>query len=57
MSTLAANVLTLADHAKRLDPDGKTSAIVELLSQTNEILLDMLFMEGNLPTGHRTTVR
>jgi hypothetical protein len=57
MATLAANVLTLADWAKRLDPDGKVPAIVELLSQTNDILKDMLFMEGNLPTGHRTTVR
>jgi len=31
--------------------------IVELLAQTNEILEDMQFVEGNLPTGHRTTVR
>ena len=57
MSTLSANVLTLADWAKRLDPDGKVPSIVELLSQTNDILTDMLFMEGNLPTGHRLTVR
>lgn len=57
MAALGANVLTLADHAKRLDPSGKTSAIVELLSQTNEILSDMLWVEGNLPTGHRTTIR
>lgn len=57
MAGLNANALTLADWAKRLDPDGKTSQIVELLSQTNEILSDMLFVEGNLPTGHRTTVR
>lgn len=57
MGLLNANALTLADWAKRLDPEGKTSQIVELLSQTNEVLTDMLFMEGNLPTGHRTTVR
>jgi len=57
MATLAANVLTLADWAKRIDPDGKTPKIVELLAQTNQILDDKLFMEGNLPTGHRTTVR
>ncbi len=54
---LIANVLTLADWAKRLDPDGKVPQIVELLSQTNEILTDMQWMEGNLPTGHRTTMR
>ncbi len=57
MATLAAAVLTLADWAKRLDPDGKVPAIVELLGQTNQILADMLWREGNLPTGHRTTVR
>ena len=57
MGALNANCLTLADWAKRLDPDGKVPAIVELLSQNNEILSDMLFIEGNLPTGHRTTVR
>lgn len=57
MAGLMSNVLTLADWAKRLDPDGSTSDIVELLSQTNDILLDMRWIEGNLPTGHRTSVR
>lgn len=57
MSTLGSSVATLADWAKRLDPDGKTSDVVELLSQDNEILTDMLWKEGNLPTGHRLTVR
>jgi major capsid protein gp7 len=57
MSTLSGNALTLADWAKRLDPDGKVPQIIELLSQTNGLLDDMLFVEGNLPTGHRTTIR
>ena len=57
MATLSTNALTLADWAKRLDPDGKVPQIVELLSQSNEILADKLYMEGNLPTGHRCTVR
>ena len=57
MATLSATALTLADWAKRLDPDGNVPLIVELLAQTNEILLDMQWREGNLPTGHRTTVR
>lgn len=57
MSTIGNTVATLADIAKRMDPDGKIDKIVEMLSQTNEILHDMLWMEGNLPTGHRTTVR
>lgn len=57
MSTLGGIALNLADWAKRLDPDGNVPTIVELLNQTNDILPDMLWMEGNLPTGHRTTVR
>jgi hypothetical protein len=57
MATLSTSALTLADWAKRLDPNGVVPTIVELLAQTNEILNDMLFVEGNLPTGHRTTVR
>lgn len=56
-TALNASVLSLIDWAKRLDPDGKTAPIVELLNQSNEILLDMKWKEGNLPTGHRTTVR
>lgn len=56
-ATIGTGSLTLADWAKRLDPDGKVPTVVELLSQTNEILTDMMWKEGNLPTGHRTTVR
>lgn len=57
MTTLATTHPTLLDLTKRLDPDGKVDTIVEMLSQTNEILDDMVWVEGNLPTGHRTTVR
>lgn len=57
MATLSNTLLTLADWAKRLDPDGKTATIIELLMQTNEILTDMTFKEGNLPTGEQTTIR
>lgn len=56
MATLADKV-TLLDVARTLDPDGRTAAIAELLSQENEMLMDMPWFEGNLPTGHRTTVR
>lgn len=56
-AALGTGNLTLADWAKRLDPDGKVPTVVELLTQTNEVLLDMMWREGNLPTGHRTTVR
>jgi hypothetical protein len=57
MSTLGGNVLTLADWAKRLDGEGKVPEIVEMLSQTNPVLQEMQFKEGNLPTGERTTIR
>lgn len=57
MATLAAGKLTLLDHAKRIDPNGKIATIAELLSQMNDILEDAVFVEGNLPTGHRVTVR
>lgn len=57
MAVLGTGALTYADWAKRVDDGYKIAFIIELLSQTNEIMLDMLVMEGNLPTGHKTTVR
>lgn len=53
----ANNSLTLLDIAKRTDPRGEVPVIAELLSQKNEILMDMPWVEGNLPTGHRNTLR
>jgi hypothetical protein len=59
MATLAtrSGAVTLLDWAKSIDPDGKTAAVVELLNQTNDILADMVWMESNLPTGHRASIR
>lgn len=57
MGVIGTNAMTLADVAKRVDANGKIDKIVEMLGQTNEILQDMLFVEGNLPTGHKTTIR
>jgi len=57
MATLATTNLTLADWAKRTDPDGRIPVIAELLSQTNEVLDDCVFKEGNLPTGDRVVIR
>lgn len=56
-ATVGANVVTLADWAKRLGPDNRIATIIEMLGQTNQVLDDMTWIEGNLPTGHRTTVR
>ena len=57
MATLSNNSLTLADWAKRVDPDGRVPVVAELLSQSNEILEDCVFKEGNLPTGERVVIR
>lgn len=57
MGALTSNVLTLVDWAKRTDESGKTQDIVEVLDQENAILGDMLWKEGNLVTGMRTTIR
>ena len=57
MATLSVKNPTLLDLAKISDPNGKIASVVELLNQTNEVLDDMTWMEGNLPTGHRTTMR
>jgi len=57
MATLSTSALTLADWAKRIDPEGRVPVVAELLSQSNEILEDCMFMEGNLPTGHRVVIR
>ncbi len=57
MATLTGQNLTLLDILKRTDPDGGSSALAEMLSQENEILTDMPWVEGNLPTGHRVSIR
>jgi|SRR5579884_222415 len=49
--------LTLLDLGRRLDPEGQIDDICEILSQANELYDDMVWQEGNLPTGHRMTLR
>jgi hypothetical protein len=57
MATITSGNLTLADWAKRSDPNGRIPIIAELLSQSNEVLEDCVFKEGNLPTGERVVIR
>lgn len=57
MPLLSATNPTLLDVTKAMAPDGSIDAVAEILNETNEILDDMTFLEGNLPTGHRTTIR
>jgi hypothetical protein len=57
MAASATTHPTLLDLIKRQDPDGKIAAIGEILNEDNPILDDMVWVEGNLSTGHRTTIR
>lgn len=57
MSTLNQYAATLSDWARSVDPNGKIAKIVEILNKTNTILEDMIVLEGNLATGHKTTIR
>lgn len=58
MATINASLPTLQDIMSRTMPDGSIeSNIVELLSQNNAVLADAVWVEGNLPTGHKFTSR
>jgi hypothetical protein len=58
MAALGQTVATLADLAKMMAPNGSPdTAVIELLSKRCDMMKDMLWLEGNLPTGHRTTLR
>lgn len=56
-TALGATAVSLVEWGKRLDPNGSPAKIIELLTQKNEVLKDVMWMEGNLPTGHITTQR
>lgn len=57
MAVINTSVPTLLDLTKNMAPNGMfDTERVNLLAQTNEMLMDMVWKEGNLPTGHRTTV-
>jgi hypothetical protein len=57
MATINNTNLSLLDYAKRKDPNGAIANVVEMLSQSNAILQDAVFKEGNLETGHTFTSR
>jgi len=58
MATTGNTYLSLADLFKQQDGNGQvTSQIIELLSETNPILQDMMVAECNNGSGHLTTVR
>lgn len=55
MSTIGNTFVTMADFAKRLDPNGIVAQVANVLSKVNPIMNDIPWVEGNLPTGHRFT--
>ncbi|WP_417244294.1 major capsid protein [Celeribacter sp.] len=55
---MSEGVRTLAEWGQFFDPDKKSIGdIVELLAQTNEIMDDILWREGNEMAGHTSTIR
>lgn len=57
MAALAITHPTLLDLSRRLDENDKIARIIEMLAQRREIHEDAVWIEGNLTTGHKTTVR
>lgn len=57
MAVLSVRNPTLLDLAKVTDPNGQIAAVAEILNLRSEILEDMTWIEGNLPTGHRSSIR
>lgn len=57
MAALNATYPTLLDITKRLDPQGKIDSLAEILNQVNPLMDYLPMVEGNLPTGHRSSIR
>lgn len=57
MTLLSNTSLTLYDVAKRTNPDGSAQVLAELLTQENEMLDDIPFVESNQITGHTDGIR
>ena len=57
MAITAETHPTLLDITSRMSPDGSMREIVELLSQQNEMIMDMMVMESNEPKSHQIQLR
>lgn len=57
MSTLSDKYPSLLEVSKQFTQDGTALPLAEMLSQDNEVLMDMPVVEGNLATGHRIAQR
>lgn len=56
MAVLSNSRLTLADVSKLTSPDGKVADVAEMLSQSQHILEDIIYVEGNQATSHVETI-
>jgi hypothetical protein len=56
MATVGSNVMTSDDIKKMVGPDGLMLEIVNTLFLENQILNDVVWQEGNLPTGNLTGI-
>jgi len=57
MATLDVTNPTITDWLKTLDPNGAPARTIELMKQRNDLLDDMVILEGNLPNGHQVTAQ
>ncbi len=57
MAVIGTLFPTLADIAKKFDPQGGVANVVELLQKKNAFMEDLAWKEGNLPTGHKYSAR
>jgi len=57
MAALSVVNPTLLDLASLVGPNNEVLPVVEAMSQDNEMLDDMSWVVGNLPTGHTSAVR
>lgn len=57
MSVLKQINPTLADVMARTGADGRLLTVVEVLNETNEVLDDLVMIEANGTTAHKTTIR
>lgn len=57
MAVVGVDALTLSDLAQRLDPNHQVAKIIEILNKKDGIVQDVPWVEGNLGTGHKVTIR
>ncbi len=57
MAVLGTGLANLTDVLAEIAPDGSQLDTAEILKQTNPVLDEMTWMQGNLLTGHRDSAR